>query len=227
MINAVIDISHWQKIFDFDKIKQAGIVGVIHKATEGQGFRDSKFDWRRQAFKEQGFLFGSYHFLSTNGTREAERYFDIVKPDEYELIMLDTESQKLTTRNNILESEKFVQRFYELSGRYPVWYIGMFLLNQYASFASYKDSILLNCPLFVARYSRKQPAVPTEFKQWTLWQYTQDGVVPGITTVDRDIFNGDMEGLMKLWSVSPERAKAFEGINVAQSDNPDNFTEES
>ena len=222
MLNTIIDISHWQKIFSLDKIKAAGIIGIIHKATEGKRNTDNKFLQRKPDIIKAGFLFGSYHFLRNNGRLEAERYLDIVRPQDNELIMLDTEAQNLTTRQNIIESEAFVKRIYELTGRYPVWYIGMFLLNQYASFADYDGMELLNCPLFVARYSSKEPTVPSSFKTWTLWQYTQDGIVNGITTVDRDKFNGDLPGLLKLWN-SAERAEAFEGINIdVSNDTPDN-----
>lgn len=222
MINSVIDISHWQKIIDIDKIKASGIIGVIQKATQGTGMTDTKFAGRRIAFKEKGFLFGSYHFLSRNGRAEADHYLDVIGdvPAD-EMIMLDTESQALSTRDNIIQSEKFVERIFEKKRRYPVWYIGNFLLNQYAQFASYEGSILLNCPLFIARYSKNQPTVPKFFNTWSLWQYTQDGIVDGITTVDRDIFNGDMEGLLKLWNAG-SRAEAFQGVTIAVDDIPDN-----
>src|SRR4030095_289618 len=144
MINTVIDISHWQKILDRKKMKQAGISGIIHKATQGMGNTDNKFLQRKPDIIDAGFLFGSYHFLGSNGKKEAERYIDLVEPKENELIMLDTEAQNLTTRQNIIESEAFVTRVFELTGRYPVWYIGNFLLEQYDSFASYEGMALLN-----------------------------------------------------------------------------------
>ena len=41
--NSIIDISQHQGHPNFRTIKDAGIVGVIHKATEGVGFHDGSF----------------------------------------------------------------------------------------------------------------------------------------------------------------------------------------
>lgn len=216
MIDVVLDISHWQRITNSVQVKEAGIVGIIHKATESKSYVDPMFTSRRITLSEK-FLFGSYHFLRRDGKGEADFYLDRVKPTEGELIMLDTESQQLSDEGNIAESEAFVYRVHELTGRYPVWYIGNYLLNAHKD---YTGSILLNCPLFVARYSSKEPTIPPPFKTWTLWQYTQDGAVDGITTVDRDRFNGDMDGLLKLWN---QRADSLGGVNIdVSNDKPDN-----
>ena len=49
MINSVIDISHHQGAnIDFAQVKAAGIVGVIHKAPAGTGFKDNMYPVNRQ-----------------------------------------------------------------------------------------------------------------------------------------------------------------------------------
>ena len=42
-LNAVIDLSHHNGKVDFAKAKADGIVGAIHKATEGLTFADRKY----------------------------------------------------------------------------------------------------------------------------------------------------------------------------------------
>jgi lysozyme len=63
MINTIVDIFH-QNSIDFDRVKAAGIVAIIHKATEGSRFKDSEYQNRRAHAKELGFLWGGYHFVS-------------------------------------------------------------------------------------------------------------------------------------------------------------------
>ena len=52
-LNVVIDMSHFNTVTDFDTVKGDGIVGVIHKATEGLGYVDPEYQARRaQALAE-------------------------------------------------------------------------------------------------------------------------------------------------------------------------------
>jgi lysozyme len=53
--NAIIDIYHRTTI-DFDKVKNAGIAAIIHKATEGASFQDKEYSKRKQIAKSKGFL---------------------------------------------------------------------------------------------------------------------------------------------------------------------------
>ena len=49
----VVDLSHHNEVADFDKIKAAGIAGIIHKATEAIGFVDNMYAVRRGNHKEK------------------------------------------------------------------------------------------------------------------------------------------------------------------------------
>jgi GH25 family lysozyme M1 (1,4-beta-N-acetylmuramidase) len=60
MINTIIDIYHRNGI-DLETTLAGGIDAIIHKATEGADFQDSKYHERREAAKELGFLWGAYH----------------------------------------------------------------------------------------------------------------------------------------------------------------------
>lgn len=43
IINAVVDLSHHNRVEDFNAVKADGIVGVIHKATQGFRYTDPKY----------------------------------------------------------------------------------------------------------------------------------------------------------------------------------------
>ena len=47
-LNAVIDISHHNANLDFQQAKAAGILGVIHKATQGLTYKDPMYVTNRQ-----------------------------------------------------------------------------------------------------------------------------------------------------------------------------------
>jgi lysozyme len=63
MIDTIIDIYH-QNSVDFGRVQAAGIVAIIHKATEGSRYKDSEYQNRRAAAKNREFLWGAYHFSS-------------------------------------------------------------------------------------------------------------------------------------------------------------------
>ena len=42
-VNVVIDLSHHNEKVDFKKVAADGVVGIIHKATQGFGFVDKKY----------------------------------------------------------------------------------------------------------------------------------------------------------------------------------------
>ena len=56
----VIDISHYQTITNWQSIRNAGVVAIIHKATDGRSGRDQQYPARRAKANSLGFLWGSY-----------------------------------------------------------------------------------------------------------------------------------------------------------------------
>ena len=61
-LNVVIDLSHFNNVTDFNAVKADGIVGVIHKATEGHGYTDPTYLSRRSQALAAGLWWGAYHF---------------------------------------------------------------------------------------------------------------------------------------------------------------------
>lgn len=209
MLNNIIDLSHHNTIEDFEAIKSEGIIGIIHKATEGSNFVDKKYYGRKKKWEEMGGLFGAYHFLRTNGRREAKRFLEIVEPSESTLLALDYE-----VAVNISVCEEFVSVIYDAMGKYPLFYINNSMLNS----NDFENSILLNCPLWVARYG-KSPSIPLSFGNFKLWQYTDRGRVNGIGgNVDRNYFNGNVAELYEMWNV-PYQAEAINGEDIATDPN--------
>jgi len=207
-LNVVIDLSHHNEKVDFAKAKADGIVGIIHKATEGLRFTDKKYATRRRQALDVGLLWGAYHFgVGADGSDQADFFLSTVKPEPQTLMVLDYEPNVTGPTMTLNEAREFVDHTREVLGRFPGLYSGH-LIKEQLGHQTTPDPILSNCFLWMAQYKGPRPLnVPPTFATWTFWQYT-DGVhgpdphtVKGIGQCDRDQFNGTLEQLNRLWGV--------------------------
>jgi lysozyme len=207
-INVVIDLSHHQATVDFGKINSAGIVGVIHKATEGLTFVDPMYATRQPLATQAGLLWGAYHFgTGDDGSAQADFFLNTANPGAQTLIVLDYEANPEGDTMTLDQARDFINRVNQVTGRYPGLYSGQLIKQQLAGVAP-PDPVFANCFLWVAQYGEEGPTqIPPTFPTWTLWQYT-DGVngegpyeVDGVGKCDRNQFNGGLDQLNKLWGV--------------------------
>ena len=206
MLNNVIDISHWNTVSSFKEICENGIVGVIHKATQGRTSVDTKYHSRREQALANGLLWAAYHFGNKgNFEQQVENFLDTVNPAATDLLVLDFEPNGESGTMSLAEAERFVTLVKEKTGRFPGLYSGQSFIRE--KVGSNTTTVLKNCFLWIARYSSEHPKAPPAWTTFTLWQYTdgnasdQPHQVPGIGRCDRNKFNGNLEGLQKLWGV--------------------------
>src|SRR5215467_616632 len=99
----VVDLSHWDPADDYDAVKAAGIVGVIFKATEGQGYTDDTYVSQQHAAKAAGLKWGAYHFADASSVDgQVQNFLRFASPDPDELFCLDWEdygSNTMSTAN--------------------------------------------------------------------------------------------------------------------------------
>lgn len=203
MLNVIVDISHHQKYVDFNAIKLAGIIGVIHKCTQGTGFIDDKYKSRMELAKSVGLLWGAYHF-GEDATVETQidHFLTNADLDVNDLAVLDFEKYD-TDQMTLQQAKEFVGRVYTHRKQFPWLYTGASFINE--KLGTKIDPVLKNCYLWIAQYNNKEIKVPPTWKKWTMWQYT-DGVngnnpheVNGIGPCDRNLFDGNLLELKKLW----------------------------
>ncbi|HEY0139796.1 MAG TPA: glycoside hydrolase family 25 protein [Thermoanaerobaculia bacterium] len=203
MIDVVIDISHFQGSPDFGTVASSGIVGVIHKATQGTGSTDATYASAKTSALAAGLLWGAYHFGTgaSSGADQADYFLNVVKPQPHDLIAVDFEPNPSGTSMDLAQLLDFIETVQKSLNRWPVVYGGNSLL--FGAVGKTPNATLAACPLWVAEYtSALQPiGIPTQiWPKWTLWQYTESGNIPGITTkVDRDRFNGTEAELRAWW----------------------------
>jgi GH25 family lysozyme M1 (1,4-beta-N-acetylmuramidase) len=97
LLNAVIDLSHFNIVTSFHQIKSDGIIGVIHKATQSTRFVDAEYADRRRAALSAGLLFGSYHFAAQGGPEvQADHHLDIAESTDLMVLDFEPNSQEGT-----------------------------------------------------------------------------------------------------------------------------------
>jgi lysozyme len=214
----IIDVAHWEtaSIPKLAAAKDAGLVAVIAKCTQGKDARDKAYGKFRDECKRLGLLFGSYHFGSgtSDGTQQADWYLRHADPDS--LHAMDWEWQINVDRNgkkfpdmSVAQAEAFVSRVHEKTGRWPLVYTSRSFLTK--SLRPSESSILANCPLWVCWYLNSKPALPlAPWKTWDLWQYTNGKhamakppgpiATPALGGVDRNAFAGDEPALREWWA---------------------------
>lgn len=208
-INVVIDISHHQENVDFERVRADGIVGVVHKASEGLTFTDKVYAERRARARDAGLLWGAYHFgVGADGSDQADAFLRAAEPDDETLLVLDYEPNPHGLTMTLNQAREFVEHVSIVTGRYPGLYAGYMIKEQLGGTAAI-DPVLSKCFLWIAQYGPPRPLnIPATFGTWTIWQYT-DGVhgvgpysVDGVGRCDRDRFNGSLKQLKKLWGVA-------------------------
>lgn len=196
-LNVVIDLSHFNTVTSFSEVKAGGVVGVIHKATQGTGWMDPTYASRKEQALAAGLWWGAYHFgTNEDGTAQAQYFLSKVNPGPNDLLALDFEENS-GSQMTIAQAEQFVTEVYNKTGRYPGFYSDALVGNMLGSSV---NPVLANCWFWRAEYSGSSPSVPPTWSIWTMWQYTSSGPANGVSGVcDRDTFNGSMEGLSHLW----------------------------
>lgn len=165
-----IDISHWDGDISIDE----NIDFIIVKATEGVNYIDNTFASNVKKVRRLGKLLGAYHFAALeNPAYEAQFFFNTIKDCMPLVPVLDYE----TERSGMVEwCEKFIDRFYQLSGIYPTLYISAYLCNDFSG-----SWIPDFCPLWVAGYptpeysdwiSRECPYNVGPWGKPDIWQFT-------------------------------------------------------
>ena len=210
-----IDISKWNhpnnKPIDFASVKsEFGITFVLIKASDGgvdaNAIAKRWYAVDRKAAIEQGLVVGGYHYalpgnLAKDRIKDAKlqaaravRQANGAKVGDLPLTLDMEELPCGWTHQQLAQwTDAFLKEAQRLTGRTPMIYMnGTFIKRlveaNVADFSGY--------PLWVAKWGPKLGSDPGQLSvwpgTWTIWQFTADGKVSGVTskTTDLNVFNG-------------------------------------
>lgn len=186
-----VDLSHWEKGFDFAKGVKDGVVFMMTKASEGLG-ADSTCEGLCEKAKEAGIKFtGIYHFFHTNIavqpqlTEYLSKYLKIAT-EMGPILDLEETSVNGKTFTQVREAAyEWLVEAEKSTGKSPILYIDMNMLNQ-TGIA--KDARFNRFTRWIARYSSSEPTY-----SWSFWQYTDKGE----QGADTDWYHGSIEDMQK------------------------------
>jgi lysozyme len=215
MVNG-IDVSAYQENVSFQTVHGAGYSFVYVKATESTDYTSSLFASQWQGAGAAGMLRGGYHFFDFNAdaAQQAEFFLSVCPPVKGALPpMVDLEQTDgvPSPSQNVASLATFLQTVEKATGvrcvlylNYPCW---SGPLGATTGFSGHP----LWAPSYLAGVTKPPPTanVPpiltppppqiTAWGNWTFWQYSQSGEVPGVPgSVDLDVFNGSLAQLQAL-----------------------------
>ena len=188
-----IDISHYQEIFDWNKLLQQEPGFIFLKASEGSTIQDQKYTEYYKMIRKLNIPVGSYHFFTygSSGKDQAKNFLSIARYQHGDLpLVLDAEfAKKMPDREQIKKHlMDFMKVINDKTGRYPIIYCA------YKYYLVYlKDNLPSECKLWIVDY-RSNPNC-----DWIFWQTTEKYRAGGIKGyVDFNIFYGSKKDLKNL-----------------------------
>lgn len=220
----VLDISHWNTVTDFNAVKNAGIVGIIHKSTEGTGSIDPNYSKVKSSALGVGLLWGAYHWIDAGDPgNQADHMLKVVGVGDETLYAVDWEDDT----NNGTASAVQVQAFMEaveakIGTNRVVVYSGNVAKEK---LGSSKNVFFGAHRLWLAQYSSNPVAQASWSKIW-LWQYSDGNNgppphgCPGVSgNVDTNSYSGSDAQLISEWSGSaaPEPKPDIPQVSIITS----------
>ena len=205
----VSDLSHHNSPTDFEAARNAGIVGIIHKASQGSGNTDAKYQERRGMALDAGLLWGAYHFGGSGDVEaQVDHFLECAGDDKKTLLCLDYEPYA-PSQMGLDEAREFLESIFKRTGQYPVLYSGN-LIKQ--DLGTDEDEFFAKHRLWLSQYnSITNIKVPATWKKYWLLQYSGDGKGPephdidGIgENIDISSYPGTKEQLAAEWVMNSE-----------------------
>ncbi|MBS7564755.1 peptidoglycan-binding protein [Mucilaginibacter sp. Bleaf8] len=206
-----MDISHFNSDIEWEKLSPH--IQFVHcKASQGAGFKDPTLKGNMAAIKQQGLIFGAYHFLTFQDAASAQMAnFESCGIDfsaagnlppvldiEWQVGSNTSESQSLNQYilNNKTACVELIQdcltQLAKQTGRTPMIYTSKEFWFEY--FNGVTDFSVY--PLWVSAYQSALPGLFARWNNFTIWQYSGGSITTGTANkVDLDIFNGNSTAL--------------------------------
>ena len=199
MIKQGIDISKWNCVLDFDKVKKSGIDFVIIRigGSNGGFYKDPLFDQYYKLAKKAGLKVGCYYdtgkdFISSvNGYKCAQHLLTLLQGLEFEYpIYIDIEVAPIVYKKGITDAAVMMGEILEQHK----YYVGIYASDISGFHDRLEIERVKRFSLWVARYGKK----PIYVDKYVMWQKSNAGTIDGITGhVDLDECTTNFPIIMK------------------------------
>ncbi|MGM9949726.1 MAG: glycoside hydrolase family 25 protein [Lysinibacillus sp.] len=206
---SIIDLSHYQGSIDWEQAQKVVDLAIIRTSC-GTLPIDPEFKGYVQGCKQYGIPFGHMHYSLYRNAKEAlaeaDRFISLIDP-EAKFLVVDVRDAVQKHTGVSLNTQLFIDHVQNSTGKR----VGLHSNNYY-----YQVTGLSRVKadfLWIARYSEckengRRPDIPCE-----LWQYTDEGTVPGISgPVKLNALNGS-------WTLNDFIAPYRIGFAVAEGAN--------
>ena len=199
MIKEGVDLSRWNNVSNYKKVKKAGIDFAILKigGSEAGLFKDRKFDKHYDGCKSAKIDVGAYfyagkEFISSARGLEAGKYcLQLLNDHQFELpIYIDIEENATAYREGATDAAITFCNLLEKNG----YYVGIYGSDVSTFMNRLNIKRLEAFDKWVARYGNK----PEYVKKYGIWQKSSKGIIEGIDGfVDLDEAYIDYKKIMK------------------------------
>ncbi len=194
-----IDVSSWQGVIDYKKVKAGGIDFVIIRAGFGREVsqKDNCFEQNYSAAKAAGLDVGAYWYSyadsAEDAVREAKACMEVIKGKKFEYpIYFDLEEQSQFAKGKSF-CDSVIKAFcgeLEKNGYLAGLYCSTYYLNNFVS-----NNVAGKYPLWVAQYNYRCTYTANKYG---IWQYSSEGRINGVSgNVDMDYCYTDYPSIVK------------------------------
>lgn len=201
-----IDVSHHNGDIDFGRVRDAGYEFVFLKTTQDNDFIDPMFATNLARARAAGLAAGGYHFFdyTLDGDVQADHFLDRLEAagglDDTLPPVIDVECWSPIGLSihavSAARLRDLVARVYERTGRLPMIYTSVLMWKEVVGNADGFEDL----PLWAACWDcEAPPSIAPGWDGWTFWQTGLDRI-PGVGSLDGNVFRGDIEDLDLLRS---------------------------
>ncbi len=183
-----IDVSRYQGTIDWMAVAASGIRFAFIKASEGVSYADPRLAGNVAGAAQAGIPAGLYHFARVhNDPLEEARWFGSIAmhhktdlPDVLDIEEAKVDSQRVLSPDELVGWVlAWLQEVHGQTKRPVMVYSGAYFIKDRLA-PSRKSSALRRYPLWVAHYGVTTPLSNSIWDQWSVFQYTSNGLVKGI-----------------------------------------------
>lgn len=204
-----IDVSYWQDTIDWSMVPSGGFRFAIARINHGD-FMDPQFGPNWDGIRAAGMIRGAYQYFepTLDPAWEAQVVIDAVGmlgPGDLP-VTIDVEAADKVPPDQYADAIRTWLQLVEAgTGKKPMIYTGAWYWEPYVQTAEFADY-----PMWHAGYPDACqppnpgppdcgacPSISDQWTDWTFWQYSSSGSVPGISgNVDLDVFDGSEDALV-------------------------------